>query len=77
LRSKRISSREDHVRRRRKRDDEIEYALNSDIFSINAESSQELQVISLVALRLGKKARISLRVNPDIDAQSHPYITPA
>jgi len=58
-----------------KRDDEIEYALKNDIFSINAESSQELQVISLVALRLGKKARISLRVNPDIDAQSHPYIT--
>lgn len=58
-----------------KRDDEIEYALSNDIFSINAESSQELQVISLVAMRLGKKARISLRVNPDIDAQSHPYIT--
>ena len=58
-----------------KRDDEIEYALNNDIFSINAESSQELQIISLVAMRLGKKARISLRVNPDIDAQSHPYIT--
>jgi diaminopimelate decarboxylase len=58
-----------------KRDDEIEYALKNDIFSINAESSQELQIISLVAMRLGKKARISLRVNPDIDAQSHPYIT--
>jgi diaminopimelate decarboxylase len=58
-----------------KRDDEIEYALNNDIFSINAESSQELKIISLVAMRLDKKARISLRVNPDIDAQSHPYIT--
>jgi diaminopimelate decarboxylase len=58
-----------------KREDEIEYALQSDIFSINAESIQELQVISLVALRLGKKARVTLRVNPDIDAQSHPYIT--
>jgi diaminopimelate decarboxylase len=58
-----------------KRDDEIEYALKNDIFSINAESAQELQIISLVALRLGKKARVSLRVNPDIDAQSHPYIT--
>jgi diaminopimelate decarboxylase len=58
-----------------KRDDEIEYALKSGIFSINAESAQELQVISLVALRLGTRARISIRVNPDIDAQSHPYIT--
>lgn len=58
-----------------KRDDEIEYALKSNIFSINAESSQELQVISLVALRLGTTARVTLRINPDIDAQSHPYIT--
>ncbi len=58
-----------------KREDEIEYALKSDIFTINAESSQELQVISLVALRLGTKARVTLRINPDIDAQSHPYIT--
>lgn len=58
-----------------KRDDEIEYALKNDIFSINAESAQELQIISLVALRLGTKARVSLRINPDIDAQSHPYIT--
>lgn len=58
-----------------KREDEIEYALKSGIFSINAESAQELQVISLVALRLGTRARISIRVNPDIDAQSHPYIT--
>ncbi|MEX0736853.1 MAG: diaminopimelate decarboxylase [Bacteroidota bacterium] len=58
-----------------KREDEIEYALNSNIFVFNAESTQELQLISLVAARLGKKARIGLRINPDIDAQSHPYIT--
>ena len=58
-----------------KREDEIEYALKSNIFTINAESSQELQIISLVALRLGTKARVTLRINPDIDAQSHPYIT--
>ncbi len=58
-----------------KRDDEIEYALKSNIFTINAESAQELQVISRVALRLGVKARVTLRINPDIDAQSHPYIT--
>jgi diaminopimelate decarboxylase len=58
-----------------KRDDEIEYALKSNIFTINAESSQELQIISLVALRLGTRARVTLRINPDIDAQSHAYIT--
>jgi diaminopimelate decarboxylase len=58
-----------------KRDEEIEYALKNDIYSINTESAQELQVVSLAAFRLGTKARVTLRVNPDIDAQSHPYIT--
>ncbi len=58
-----------------KREDEIEYALKQNIFSFNVESTAELQAISRVALRLGKKARIGLRINPDIDAQSHPYIT--
>ncbi len=58
-----------------KREDEIEYALNQNIFSFNVESATELQTISRVALRLGKKARIALRINPDIDAQSHPYIS--
>jgi len=58
-----------------KREDEIEYALKQDIFSFNVESVAELHAISLIALRVEKTARISLRVNPDIDAQSHPYIT--
>jgi diaminopimelate decarboxylase len=58
-----------------KREDEIEYAINQDIFSFNVESVAELQTVSRLALRAGKKARISLRINPDIDAQSHPYIT--
>ncbi len=58
-----------------KREDEIEYALKNGIFSFSAESPQELQLISLVALRRQSKARVTLRVNPDIDAQSHPYIT--
>jgi diaminopimelate decarboxylase len=58
-----------------KREDEIEFALEQNIFSFNVESVAELHTISRVALRLGKKARVSLRINPDIDAQSHPYIT--
>ena len=58
-----------------KREDEIEYALKQNIFSFNVESVPELQAISRVALRMGKKARVSLRINPDIDAQSHPYIS--
>jgi diaminopimelate decarboxylase len=57
-----------------KREDEIEFALKQNIFSFNVESVSELHTISRVALRMGKKARISLRINPDIDAQSHPYI---
>ncbi len=58
-----------------KREEEIEYALKQNIFSVNVESRAELYTISRAALRMGKKARISLRINPDIDAQSHPYIT--
>lgn len=58
-----------------KREEEIEYALKEGIYSINVESTQELQLVSLVAMRLQTKARISLRVNPDIDGESHPYIT--
>lgn len=58
-----------------KREDEIEYALRENIHSLNAESLQELQAISLVALRLQKKARVAIRINPNIDAESHPYIS--
>lgn len=58
-----------------KRDDEIRYALEENIHSFNCESSQELERISAVATGLGKKARIALRVNPDVDAVTHPYIS--
>lgn len=58
-----------------KREEEIEYALKQNVFSFNVESVQELQLISLVAVRLNKNARVSLRINPDIDAESHPYIS--
>ena len=58
-----------------KREDEIEFALKHGVHSLNVESVQELQLLSLVALRLNLKARVSLRINPDIDAESHPYIS--
>jgi diaminopimelate decarboxylase len=58
-----------------KREDEIEYALKTGILMFNVESSQELQVISEVAGRGGKKAPIAIRVNPDIDPKTHPYIS--
>ncbi len=58
-----------------KRDDEIEYALKENIHSFNVESLQELDVINSIAKKLNTKARIALRINPDIDAQTHPYIS--
>jgi diaminopimelate decarboxylase len=58
-----------------KRLDEIEYALNSGILMFNVESFQELAEISTCAQRLRKKAGIALRVNPDVDPQTHPYIS--
>jgi diaminopimelate decarboxylase len=58
-----------------KREDEIEYALKVGILMFNVESSQELQVINEVAGRIGKKASIAIRVNPDIDPKTHPYIS--
>jgi len=58
-----------------KTDEEIEYALKENIFNFTVESLQEVKVISEIAHRLGVIARVSIRVNPDIDAKTHPYIT--
>jgi diaminopimelate decarboxylase len=58
-----------------KRDDEIAYALESGILMFNVESEQELDKINEVAGRVGKKAGIAIRVNPDVDPETHPYIT--
>ena len=58
-----------------KRTDEIDYALKSGILLFNVESSAELETIQERAKLLGKKAGISLRINPDVDPQTHPYIS--
>lgn len=58
-----------------KRDDEIAYALETGILMFNVESEQELDRINEVAGRIGKKAGIAIRVNPDVDPETHPYIT--
>jgi len=58
-----------------KRDDEIAYALETGILLFNVESEQELDRINEVAGRVGKKAGIAIRVNPDVDPETHPYIT--
>lgn len=55
--------------------DEIDLALNSGILMFNVESFEELQAINARAKALGKKAPISLRVNPNVDAKTHPYIS--
>ena len=55
--------------------EEIAYALDSDILLFNVESPAELQAINDVAREKGLRARAALRVNPDIDPQTHPYIT--
>ena len=57
-----------------KRVDEIERALEVGIACFNVESEAELERIDSVARRMGVRAPISLRVNPDVDAQTHPYI---
>ncbi len=54
--------------------DEIRYALKSNILMFNVESTQELFVIDEVAEELHTKARVALRVNPDVDPQTHKYI---
>ncbi|HJY84341.1 MAG TPA: diaminopimelate decarboxylase [Candidatus Binatia bacterium] len=55
--------------------EEIAYALAQDILMFNVESEQELDAINAVAGSMGKKAPVSLRVNPDVDPQTHPYIS--
>lgn len=57
-----------------KRDDEIEHALETDILQFNVESHGELLAIDRVAGRIGRRARVALRVNPDVDAETHPYV---
>ncbi|MCE3226188.1 MAG: lysA [Bacteroidetes bacterium] len=58
-----------------KSDKEINYALDQDIFCFNVESTHELQVLDQLAKNKNKKANIALRINPNVDAYTHKYIT--
>ncbi len=58
-----------------KTEKEIGEALEAGIHSFNCESAGELEVLSAVGERLGKRAPVALRVNPDVDAVTHPYIS--
>jgi len=58
-----------------KRDEEIEYALELPILMFNIESTQELVLINQIAGRMKTRAPVALRVNPDVDPKTHPYIS--
>jgi diaminopimelate decarboxylase len=58
-----------------KADDEIKAAIEAGILMINVESRPELHRIAQVARRLGRRAPVSLRVNPDLDPGTHPHIS--
>jgi diaminopimelate decarboxylase len=58
-----------------KNDDEMNYALDQDIFCFNCESTQELEVLNELAGKKDRMARIALRINPNVNANTHKYIT--
>lgn len=58
-----------------KRDEDLRYALSSDILMFNVESPQELMRLNELAGSMNKKAGIAIRVNPDVDPKTHPYIS--
>ena len=58
-----------------KRRDELERALEMDIRCFNVESEAELALLERVAAERGQRAPVSLRINPDVDADTHPYIS--
>ena len=58
-----------------KKRDEICAALHAGVKSLHVESAQELDVIERVARKIGARAPVSLRINPDVDPQTHPYIS--
>ncbi len=58
-----------------KRAEEMRVALDAGILCFNVESAPELRRLSEVAMATGREAAVSLRVNPDVDARTHPYIS--
>lgn len=57
-----------------KTDDEIDAALRAGVRSLNVESVEELERVSARAVALGTEGRVSLRINPDVDPDTHPYL---
>ena len=57
-----------------KTDEEIRFALKNDVFSLNVESLPELNRVNMVAKSLNVRAPVSIRINPDVNPDTHPYI---
>jgi diaminopimelate decarboxylase len=55
--------------------EELDYALSHDLHSFNCESEPELMLLDALASRRGVRPRVAVRVNPDVDAATHPYIS--
>lgn len=64
-----------HLCRRRKTEQEIRYALAQGIYCFNVESEAELRAINAIAASMGVKAPVAVRVNPNVEAGTHKYIT--
>ncbi|WP_456401392.1 diaminopimelate decarboxylase [Persephonella sp.] len=58
-----------------KTDFELEYAIRENILAFNVESEMEIDVLDEIGEKLNKKVRIAIRVNPDVDPKTHPYIS--
>ncbi len=58
-----------------KQREDLEYALRSDILMFNVESPLEILTLNEISGKLSKRARIAIRVNPDVDPETHPYIS--
>jgi len=58
-----------------KQADEMQLAIDQDIHCFNVESEQELELLNEIATKNDKTVRVSFRVNPDVDAKTHPYIS--
>ena len=60
--------------RDRQTDEEIRFALKNEVFSLNVESLPELNRVNTVAKSLNVRAPVSIRINPDVNPDTHPYI---
>lgn len=58
-----------------KTEEELEYAIKNNILMINAESEQEITLINNISKRLKRRTRIAIRINPNVNPKTHPFIT--